>query len=460
MIKKNKKIFFSIDNEWNIRYFAHTNFLYKLSKNLNIEIIILVSSNIRNLSDLKKIPNTKVIKIDDTNNTNVRKILYFLLMLVTYASANKVSKSDYIRAGYIKSVRYGLLMRKYISRFKLIRVLFKLQSILLSFLTITPNKLLCIYKNKPDLIITSTPSLSFNDIEINAISKILMIKSLCFVYSWDNLVTKGPIVLKPDFLGVWNKIMYKEAISIFNFKKANLRITGSFVYEKLFFLAKDLKKKINYESPRTLLIASHLKKYSGSSYYDVIKDIQEMENIIKYDRILFRAHPFDDLYEKKENYLLGIPNLEIDKGLTQVDKLEKFISKKSFENNLIKTILESDWIITGATTFALDALFLGKKIGLLNYLPNGKNSAQGLDLKNINESYEFEHFKRIVQDNNVSMLNSKNDLFKYLNAIKWEKNKNKLFESKVARQIIPLGIENSTEKSIKFIKEIINEEAL
>ena len=93
-------------------------------------------------------------------------------------------------------------------------------------------------------------------------------------------------------------------------------------------------------------------------------------------------------------------------------------------------------------------------------MPNGKNSAQGLDLKNINESYEFEHFKRIVQDNNVSMLNSKNDLFKYLNAIKWEKNKNKLFESKVARQIIPLGIENSTEKSIKFIKEIINEEAL
>ncbi len=457
MIEGRRKILFSFDNEWNIRYFIHTNFLSKLVNKIDIDIIILVSSNIQNLDDLKKIPNTKFIKTKNKNNSFLRKFLNYLLLILTYASSKKISRTDLIRSGYINSVRYGILLRKYISKFKTIRILFSALTYLLSFLSITPEKLIFVLRNKPNLIITNTPGISFPDIELIAISKLLMIKSLCFVYSWDNLVTKGPLILKPNFLGVWNKFMYDEATSIHNFKKRNIKITGSFVYEKLSILKKEIeeiKNKKDFKKNKTILIASHLKKYSGSSYYDLVEDIQEQESLISYDRILFRAHPFDDLFDKKETYLKSIPKLEIDNGLKRVDELEKFISQRNFERNLIKSIIESDWIITGATTFALDALFLGKEIGLLNYYPKGNHSKKGLELKSIQESYEYEHFKEIISDENVTLINSKKDLLNYFKKINIKNNK-KMISSKISKQILPEETERSSELAISFIKKIL-----
>lgn len=72
-------------------------------------------------------------------------------------------------------------------------------------------------KYEPSLVITATPGQNLIDRFLLHEARRADILSLSIVESWDKLLTKGPMHVRPDYLAVWNEMMKEEAVQIHHY---------------------------------------------------------------------------------------------------------------------------------------------------------------------------------------------------------------------------------------------------
>ena len=80
-------------------------------------------------------------------------------------------------------------------------------------------------------IILSTPGQKTDDIPFIYSARRKKISTVSPVYSWDNLTAKGPLILAPDRLVVWNEVMKKEACFYHDYSPNDIFVAGVPVFD-------------------------------------------------------------------------------------------------------------------------------------------------------------------------------------------------------------------------------------
>lgn len=89
-----------------------------------------------------------------------------------------------------------------------------------------------IRKENPAAVIVGTPGIVPLDQLMTSAARAAGVPVHCIVNSWDNLVSRGPMIRRPDTLMVWNQCMAEQAVHVHDFPAAATRIVGSLQFSR------------------------------------------------------------------------------------------------------------------------------------------------------------------------------------------------------------------------------------
>lgn len=278
-------------------------------------------------------------------------------------------------------------------------------------------------KYKPDLVIV-TRVLNYSlDYPLMKQAVNLGVPVISLVSSWDNLTSKAFFPFSLDKLVVWNNVLAREAIELFDFPKEKIFISGIPRYD-IFFRRTGFRDKISYFRDKNLDITKKLIVYAtGSSTTGVtpidftspesqivkfIVDNLKNNNINADAQLLVRLHPQSNLEQYK--HLANLPNVILDipgkKSLFQ-DRL--FSEKDDIE--LGETMLYADVVINMASTITIDAAVFDTPVICVNFDFGGEREYK----YSIKRFYEFDHYAKLALTNGFVMADSKEELINQIN---------------------------------------------
>lgn len=80
---------------------------------------------------------------------------------------------------------------------------------------------------RPDLVVTGSPGYhSDRDIPVIREARLAGVRTLCAVFSWDNLATHGIMPTRPDQLAVWNEMMRQDACEGHHYDPERVEVVG------------------------------------------------------------------------------------------------------------------------------------------------------------------------------------------------------------------------------------------
>lgn len=227
-------------------------------------------------------------------------------------------------------------------------------------------------KYQPVLVITATPGIQVFDAEAIILAKKFRIPTLATNFSWDNLTAfKAVRVRQPNYLFVWNKIIWEAALAIHNFSPKRVYITGSTRFDKYFddshFIIdrdKFLRSKNLDPNKKTILFATVA---SGNCPYQ----LTVLQEVLRARRtgelppvnVLVRLHPFDggesyrDIQDEPDFHLEKAGReVKIPSGDTRVE-----MDKDDFIN-LKSTLAHTDININYKSTISLESFIFDKPV--------------------------------------------------------------------------------------------------
>ena len=154
---------------------------------------------------------------------------------------------------------------------------------------------------QPDVVVASPYNMT-SDLEIEYVkaAQHLGIPTISPVLSWDNLVSKGTYLVKPEWLFVWNQDLLREATTIHEFKNEQVFIAGAPVYDPWFSLKPSVSRGEFYEQSELPTTGAFL-LYLGSSPSISNLDVEFIKALVahfektdenKRPSILIRPHPY------------------------------------------------------------------------------------------------------------------------------------------------------------------------
>lgn len=188
---------------------------------------------------------------------------------------------------------------------------------------ISPKKYDYLFKkyNPDGIILTSLGNLS-NDGFIMNEAKNNKCKIISFILSWDNPTTKGMYSTKPDYVIVWNNIMFNEIKKYHQIEKDKIFIIGTIQYEKyfnkLFFEKKKIEKIFNLnEKKQNILVCLE----SPTSFKDNIKILKFLcKYIISKNNIRFIVRPHPLSFRSKNNEFIYKEEIKTYKKYSKLNK--------------------------------------------------------------------------------------------------------------------------------------------
>lgn len=151
-------------------------------------------------------------------------------------------------------------------------------------------------------VLFASPYIMAADLEVEYVkaAQKLGIPTVASVLSWDNLVSKGTYLVKPDWLLVWNQNLMEEAVAIHEFAREKVFMTGAPVYDPWFEISPSLDREtfcaqcgLNPDHPYLL--------YLGSSPTITDLDVEVLRTLISHleqtdaglrPSIIIRPHPY------------------------------------------------------------------------------------------------------------------------------------------------------------------------
>ncbi|MBK8782845.1 MAG: hypothetical protein IPO22_13795 [Anaerolineales bacterium] len=98
-------------------------------------------------------------------------------------------------------------------------------------------------ENAIEMVVVS-PYIMTSDLEIEYVksARKLGIPTIASVLSWDNLVSKGTYLVKPEWLFVWNQNLVEEAVRLHEFSRESIFTVGAPVYDPWFEITPALNR--------------------------------------------------------------------------------------------------------------------------------------------------------------------------------------------------------------------------
>ena len=281
-------------------------------------------------------------------------------------------------------------------------------------------------KYNPDLVVVTRVLNYSADYPIMRTADYLKIPVIALVSSWDNLTSKAFFPFSLRRLIVWNNVLKNEAISLFDFPKNKISVTGIPRYD-LFFRKKDFKSKTEFynywkiNKNHKLITYCTGSKTTGKSRLDPITPEVNISEFIankcsngelRNVSLIVRLHPQANpnhyhKLSKMDNVILNIPGND---GLFQ-DRT--FSLKEDIEFG--EMMMHSDVVINFASTVSIDAAVFNTPVVCVNFDFNGIRP-YSISPKRI---YEFDHYAKLLETGGVTLSESKDDLIddikRYLN---------------------------------------------
>ncbi len=236
------------------------------------------------------------------------------------------------------------------------------------------------------------------------------------VRSWDNLTGRGIVREIPDRIIVQNKIMKEECGEYNSIAEKNIEIVGIAHYDNyldMIITPRDVFfNKIGLDpNKKTVLFItiadSFLQKQFSKDSVSYNEYVLELLKYLDPDKIqiLVRLPVIGqvDISSLKlpSNFRLDYPETLFGKG--ELDK--------NADQHLVDSICNSDVVLPGPSTIAMDALFFDRPIVLIGF-----DKIKGISEKeSIRKFFKLEHLQPLIKSKGVKIAHNENELSQYLN---------------------------------------------
>ena len=244
-----------------------------------------------------------------------------------------------------------------------------------------------------------------------------------FIFSWDNLASKGRMLGTFDYFLVWSHLMKDELLHFYpNVKKENVKVVGTpqfepYVMEKYNTLAEDFFSKFHLDANKKVICYSCADVSIGKNDPLVIKTIaQGIRNNTIHTKVelLVRTSPaeddtrFNSIRDEFPEIKWNVPKWI----LTRENHVESWSQRIASEEDIkdLRSLLECvDLNINMCSTMSLDFMLFDKPVinTVFGNLENGLYDDQRF--------LNYGHFKKVVDSQSVSIAKNEKELMDQIN---------------------------------------------
>jgi hypothetical protein len=214
------------------------------------------------------------------------------------------------------------------------------------------------------LVVLSTPGQKLDDLPYLEAAHRQGVRTISPVYSWDNLTAKGPFVIPPDELVVWNEVMKQEACHFHGYAPENVFVGGVPVFDpyiEILAEAADASSRREFltrlgldPSKRLITLTTIPPIYYGPSHRDLAIILKRWmaSGQLPGTSLLIRPHPQDST----DYHDLAGPDVVLDSyGSEPNADARRWKPAEDNTRHLGRTMAFSDVVINIASTITVDA---------------------------------------------------------------------------------------------------------
>jgi len=259
---------------------------------------------------------------------------------------------------------------------------------------------------------------------LDSAAKELKIKTTAFIFSWDNLPSKGRMAANFDCYLVWSDLMKKELLQFYpNVKDSNIAVVGTpqfepYVLERYEVSKEDFINKFNL-NPNLKTICYSCGDVS-TSFNDPLY-INSIANAIKSKKIpeinfIVRTSPAEDGSRFKEiqniypNIKWNFPNWQLSREQHPEIWSQRMPSVNDIKN-LRALVSYVDLNINMCSTMSLDCMIFGKPV--INVAFGSTTNKLYHDQKYL----KYSHYKRVINSGAVALAKNEDALIISINEI-------------------------------------------
>lgn len=271
------------------------------------------------------------------------------------------------------------------------------------------------------LVVLSTPGQKLEDLPYLEAARRQGIPSISPVYSWDNLTAKGPFVIPPDQLVVWNEVMRNEACHFHGYAPEDVFVGGVPVFDSYVAVrasADDLTRhaflsRLGLDPAKKLITLTTIPPvYFGTSHYALAEMLKGwmLSGELAGTTLLIRPHPMDDTDYAD---LVG-PDVVLDNyGSKPSADPRQWRPSDDNTSHLGRTMVFSDVVINIASTITVDAAcFDTPTVNIaFDIKPSGNEYAGTVE-----RYYKYTHYKLVVETGAAALIKSPEDLLEAVRA--------------------------------------------
>lgn len=254
------------------------------------------------------------------------------------------------------------------------------------------------------------------------VAEILKIKTVSFIFSWDNLASKGRMAANFDYYLVWSELMKTELLQFYKAVTASeIFVVGTpqfepYVLERYFITEKNFRRKFDLDASKKIICFScgdiSTSKNDELYIHTIAKGIQQ--NKIQNAQLLIRSSPAEDPI-RFESFAAKYPFIKWnypDWNVSRKEHQESWSQRVPSVEDLkdLRAILNySDLNVNMLSTMSLDFMQFDKPV--INPLfGNGKNG-----LYDDQRFLKYAHIEHLINSGATKVVLDENTLITALN---------------------------------------------
>jgi hypothetical protein len=282
-----------------------------------------------------------------------------------------------------------------------------------------------------------------------------------FIFSWDNLASKGRMLGTFDYFLVWSDLMKRELLYFYpNAKEKNVKVVGTpqfepYVIKKYESTKENFINKFGLEANKKTICYSCADVSIGKNDPIVIEAIAEaiQNKEIEFPvQLIVRTSPAEDdsrfktIREKYPEIIWNVPKWV----LTRENHVESWSQRIPSEEDIVdlRTLLENvDLNINMCSTMSLDFMLFDKPVinTVFGNLANG--------LYNDQRFLEYSHFKKVVDSEGVTIAKNAAELTIQVNEALGKPEKRTLQRKELIQLQISQDLKGTSQRIAKTLRE-------
>ena len=273
---------------------------------------------------------------------------------------------------------------------------------------------------RPSAVAVTKPGYMPEELPLLKVARSLGIPSIAIDTTWDNMASKRPPYILPDFLTVWNGWMHGEAIDYYRFPRSAVEITGGTQFDVLFRTDRwpsrsDALSALGLDPARKLIVFSlNAPMYAPDNpgYIRLLLENIRSGAIRGTPNLVVRMHPFDR-DSRYDEAVAGYSNVVLQRGFALGSRGSAYECLPTHDDVRRYGALmgHADLLLNQASTTSLDAMATDTPV--VNIAFDLKPTHPDMSIARI---YGFTHYKRIVDSGAVRLAHDEQELNGLINA--------------------------------------------